>query len=264
MNIVVTGAAGGLGNAVCSALVEKGHTVFACDVCKDRTCYTPGTTVCHMDVTDEESVAEAVRDIALSGNVDAVVHLAGLFRTGALLEIDLGMLLSLLQVQVIGTARVNKALSEMLIQQKGKIIIVSSELGIFSPAPFTGPYAIAKHALEAYATTLRRELTHQGISVTTVRPGSYSTVLHQHAIDAYEKIMTESPRYHRTISNAMPYIKWEMKHAHHPRKLALAIVRTVELKHPPKIVSIGQSIPLRLMNMLPVGLQDRIYALVFK
>src|SRR5699024_11538306 len=51
----------------------------------------------------------------------------------------------------------------------------SSETGPQHGMPMNGPYAMSKHAVEAYADSLRRELMFLGIDVVLVQPGPFRT-----------------------------------------------------------------------------------------
>ncbi|MCK9287255.1 MAG: SDR family NAD(P)-dependent oxidoreductase [Sphaerochaetaceae bacterium] len=263
MRVLITGAAGGLGRIACKTCINAGHIVFGCDLSGNNQQYAPGTIVIPTDVTDIDSVLSLSETLVGYGSIDAIVHLAGVFAAGPLLETETSVLTYTLDVNLLGVARINLACARQLVENKGRIIIVSSELGVFSPAPFTGQYVISKHALESYATTLRREVKSQKISVTTLRPGSFSTGMHHKALDAYHMIETSSKWYGPIITKAMPLIKREMKRSHAPEIIASTILRTLETKHPKRYIAIKQSPLLLLMNLFPVWLQDAMYATVF-
>ncbi len=76
-----------------------------------------------------------------------------------------------------GTVRVNRALFPLVLARKGRIVNISSETGWQSGMPFNGPYAMSKHAIEAYSDSLRRELMFLGVQVIKIQPGPFRTAM---------------------------------------------------------------------------------------
>src|SRR5688500_17672677 len=78
-------------------------------------------------------------------------------------------------VNVFGLMSVTRAfVPAMRRRGSGRIINISSIVGRIS-APFQGPYAASKHAVEALSDALRAELTPFGVKVVVVQPGPIST-----------------------------------------------------------------------------------------
>ena len=76
---VVTGAAGGMGQATVRMLAGQGWRVFALD----RKACPPGKNIIPVtvDLTDASSVADAVKTVGAStGDISAVIHFAGMYR----------------------------------------------------------------------------------------------------------------------------------------------------------------------------------------
>ena len=169
--VIVTGASGGMGKAVC-ALLSKSYNVFALDV---KETDTKEVNYIYCDVTNEESVRSAFNKISeLTEEVYSIVHTAGIYNLDSLLEIEEENFIKIFNVNLFGAYRINKTFLPLL-KKGGRIIIVSSELAPLDPLPFTGLYAITKTALENYAHSLRVELSLLGISLSVVRPGAVKT-----------------------------------------------------------------------------------------
>ena len=91
-HILVTGAGGGLGAAVCDLLARSGDTVFATDADDDRLRLLragPAIVRIRMDVTDPRDIERAVTEVAAATDgLDGIVCSAGIFRAGSLVEIE--------------------------------------------------------------------------------------------------------------------------------------------------------------------------------
>ena len=84
--ILITGAAGGLGRAAAEHLAAHGCRVFACDINEAEP--RDGIVPVRMDVRDKHSVAAAFEEVAAqTDKLDAVVHLSGLYMMDSFIEI---------------------------------------------------------------------------------------------------------------------------------------------------------------------------------
>jgi len=77
-------------------------------------------------------------------------------------------------VNIMGVHRVTRAFFPLLLESKGRIVMMSSNSGFWA-APFFGPYNLTKYALEGYSDTLRRELLLYDVKVVLIEPGSIKT-----------------------------------------------------------------------------------------
>ena len=118
---------------------------------------------------------------ALAGQtLFGLVNNAGVAKGGPLLELPVGDLRSVVEVNLFGTFIVTQAFAPLLGADRalrgtpGRIVNVSSVAGRMA-MPFLGPYVASKHALEGYSECLRRELMLYGIDVVVVEPGTVVT-----------------------------------------------------------------------------------------
>ena len=79
-----------------------------------------------------------------------------------------------MDVNVMGSINMVSAFLPLLKQAKGRIVNVSSILGLLN-TPYSGPYCMAKHAIESFSDCLRREVYQYGISVSIIEPGGHMT-----------------------------------------------------------------------------------------
>ena len=176
---LITGAGGGLGHATVERLVAKGWKVFAADLSTDllrSSMHDPDVVPVVIDVTSPESIESAYEAVASqTGRLDGIVNFAGVMGVGSLTDIPEERLARILDINVMGTYRVNKRFFPLVEAAKGRIVNLSSETGWQTAAPFNGPYAMSKHAIEAYSAALRRELALLDVKVITIQPGAYRT-----------------------------------------------------------------------------------------
>lgn len=184
MNVLITGTSTGFGNLTALSLAARGHRVFAtmrAPEGKNRAHAAAlreqkGVEVLELDVTSDASVDAAVATALRSaGHLDAVINNAGQATIGLSETITPEQLLALLNINVVGMQRVNRAvLPGMRERRSGLLVHVSSSLGRWL-MPIVGLYAATKFAVEALAETYRYDLKATGVDSTIVQPGAYPT-----------------------------------------------------------------------------------------
>lgn len=184
--VLVTGAARGIGRAICEAFAADGATVVATDVnlaelepLRDSTIAKRGGSIstARLDVTDENGIAELVAEHG--GAFDIFVHVAGgvlgqkrqPVETVPAADWD-----SIYNVNVRGAFLVARAVvPAMKAQGGGKMVFISSGAGLGVSLTGIQAYASAKAALISLARQLAHELGPFGINVNAVAPGFLRT-----------------------------------------------------------------------------------------
>ena len=262
--VLVTGAAGGLGQAVCSRLAGLGYRVLACDIAPVESENERIIPVV-LDVTSDESVARCVsRAKEYTDCLYAVINLAGVFYMTTLSEGGADMLSRALEVNVVGMCRLNSALLPLLKPGKSRIINMSSEIGRYSPQPFNGPYAVSKHAVDTYTDVLRRELMFVGIPVCKIQAGSFGTQMLTAARRQYDTLLENTALYRHELTVLAPIMTGELEKGFDPAIFAKMIARQLRRRKPRRCVRIRNSFKLSLLDMLPEGAQDVAYKAALK
>jgi NADP-dependent 3-hydroxy acid dehydrogenase YdfG len=173
---VVTGASSGIGAATARRLAAVGFDVVAAARRVDRLerlAAETGARPVRLDVTSDESVAElaaAVPDCrVLVNNAGNAVGL------DPVADANVEEWAAMLDVNVLGTLRVTRALLPRLIESgDGLLVNVGSTAGhiVYEGG---GGYTAAKHAVTALTQTLRLELCGQPVRVTEIAPGMVRT-----------------------------------------------------------------------------------------
>lgn len=192
--VVVTGAAGGMGDSHCRLLAREGARVLALDV------ETAGTAARLEEITGAITAAGGraawrtcdIRDVtelgaAVTGGlsalradpqvrprIDAVVANAGVYEVpGPAWEIDDETWHRSLDVNLTGAWNTIRA-TEPHLADGASLVLVSSTAGL-KGIRGAGQYVAAKHGLVGLARTLAIELAPRSIRVNTVHPGSVAT-----------------------------------------------------------------------------------------
>lgn len=184
--VLVTGAARGIGRAICEAFAADGAAVVATDVnlaelepLRSNTSAGRGGSIvtARLDVTDEDNIAALVAE--QGGKFDIFVHVAGgvlgqkrqPVETVPAADWD-----SIYDVNVRGAFLVARAVvPAMKARGAGKMVFISSGAGLGVSLTGIQAYASAKAALISLARQLAHELGPFGINVNAVAPGFLRT-----------------------------------------------------------------------------------------
>lgn len=180
--VLITGCSSGLGQACALDLAGRGMRVFAGvrrteDADRLRRVSEGRVEPLLLDIVDEGQVrsAFAVLDEALgSRGLAGLVNNAGVAVPGPWELLSTEDVRRQLEVNVVGTHCVTRAMLPLIRRAGGRIVLMGSISGRVAP-PFGGAYAASKHALEAMADSLRIELRHWKIAVSIIEPDAVGT-----------------------------------------------------------------------------------------
>lgn len=178
---LVTGAARGIGRAICQALVDSGATVIATDILTEelnQMAQELGDKVTPMthDVTDElqwQSIVSAT--LEKHQKIDILVNNAGILLFATLETTEPQQFRKLIDINITGTfLGLHSVIPCMKKAGSGAIVNISSASSIL-PNNGTGAYAASKYAVRGLTRTAALELGPFGIRVNSVHPGAVNT-----------------------------------------------------------------------------------------
>jgi NAD(P)-dependent dehydrogenase (short-subunit alcohol dehydrogenase family) len=181
---LVTGASSGIGEATAVRLAKAGYKVYGTSR-RGPQAGQRSFELLPLDVTSDESVAAAVRDVMRrDGRIDLLVNNAGFgVAPAAAEESSIAQAQSIFDTNFFGTVRMTSAVvPHMRHQGSGRILNVGSVLG-FLPMPYMALYAATKHAIEGYSESLDHELRTTGIRVSVIEPAYTKTGFDANALE---------------------------------------------------------------------------------
>src|ERR1041385_4139254 len=236
--VLVTGASTGIGEACTLALATAGYRGYAgvrpVEDGRRLEALAPGhIESLLLDVTRTEEIAAAARtvgDAVGEAGLAGLVNNAGIAVGGPLEYVLPEDLRRQLEVNVIGLHAVTAAVLPLIRRARGRIVNIGSISGRIA-APFTGPYAASKHAVEALTDALRLELAPERIHVSAVEPGQAPTpTWGRGRLKAFRWILEGAPR-----------------HSEPPAAVAAAVLHALSARKPRTRYVIGRDARIRLV-----------------
>ena len=253
--VLVTGAVNGIGKAIADVYLENGYKVIALDVVLSDE--RENLISFKIDITKEDDLLEVLQFIQSNKiSLDLIINVAGIHKMASLVESDFNDLKKVIDINLLGTMLVNKIFFQCL-NEKGKIIITTSEVASYDPLPYNGLYSISKIALDAYAHSLRQELNLLGYQVVTIRPGAVDTKLSAGSLEDTERLVNDTVLFKKQSVHFLNLVKKFTGKKIKPLKLAKKIYKIGNKKHPKLIYKINQSLGLRLLAILIKALLNR-------
>lgn len=265
-SVLVTGASSGIGEETAVNLALKGFRVFAAarrlDKLKELTAVGAGRiTPLALDVTDEASIADAVKFIADKGvTLYGLVNNAGVSIMGPFEKVPLSEWRRQYETNIIGLVAMTQAvLPQMRAARRGRIVNIGSVAGRIA-APFQGPYTSSKHAVEGLSDSLRRELVPYGIKVSVVRPGFINTPFGHQEQEALEQYTDDEP-YGEQVRIFKSWHGEGHPNAPSPAVVAEAVhdALTAEKPHSRYTAPSKMLGALALRNLAPSAVTDRVF-----
>lgn len=188
--VLISGAAGGLGAALCRRFAAAGARVVALDldqVALDRLIAGLGRAdaagiAC--DITDEALCHSVIDDIARSlGGIDVLINNAGISQRSLLANTAPAVIRRVMEVNYFGAVHLTQAALPHLVASRGAIAAISSVAG-YAPLIGRSAYAASKHALHGFFDSLRTEIEDLGVTVTLVCPSFIRTGIDAAALNA--------------------------------------------------------------------------------
>ncbi|NAZ76451.1 SDR family oxidoreductase [Kineococcus sp. T13] len=182
---VVTGGASGIGRATARALRERGAAVASLDV-RPLEQAEEGVAEVACDVGDDASVRAAVaRAVDLLGGLDVVVSNAGVGSVGTVEDVDDEEWHRVLDVNVVGTARLVRAALPHLRASAAAAaaagapspaaVVCTGSIGGWTGLVQRAAYNASKGALHALVLAMAADLAREGVRVNAVAPGTADT-----------------------------------------------------------------------------------------
>lgn len=238
--VLLTGATGGIGQAVAEALLKDGASLLLTGRSPARLSTlarelrrhlgVPGTRVewCAADLSQPGAWTQAhgLVPVAADWGVNVVVHAAGVPAFGRLEDQPADQVAASLQTNLLAPLLLTRALLPHLrLRTQAQVIFVGSALGRIGLPGFS-VYSAAKFGLRGAAEALRRELRDSPVQVQYLGPRSTRTAFNDPAVAAYNTATGTASDPPQRVANALlALLKDEAaeRHIGWPERLAVRI-----------------------------------------
>ncbi|WP_374009136.1 SDR family NAD(P)-dependent oxidoreductase [Leifsonia sp. LS-T14] len=189
LTALVTGAASGIGRAVVALMREEGATVVGLD----RSAAIDEPDLLVADVTDRAAISSVISGRFEESGLDILVNCAGIGATGTIAENDDSEWLRVLDVNVVGIARVTSAALPYLERSAHASVVNVSSIAAWAGLPKRALYSASKGAVQALTLATAADFTGR-VRVNCVCPGTVDTPWVGRLLDASEDATAERAR----------------------------------------------------------------------
>ena len=185
MNIIVTGASRGLGNAIAEIFAENGHNLYLTSMNEARLKKAveelskkyPAITIKAkpFDLSKKEQTKSFGEWCLKNCSPDILVNNAGSFTGANVYNEEEGALEEMIETNLYSAYHLTRAIVSTMIEKKSGHIFNMSSIAGLKAYHDGGSYSISKFALRGFSVNLREELKPYHIKVTTVFPGAAYT-----------------------------------------------------------------------------------------
>ncbi|XP_043933748.1 D-beta-hydroxybutyrate dehydrogenase, mitochondrial-like [Protopterus annectens] len=202
--VLITGCDTGFGFSIAKHLHEKGFTVFAGCLLKDKggkgcndldSLKSDKMQTVQLDVTKDEDVEEAIAVVKKNlkqpeEGLWGLVNNAGISTFGEVEFTSMKTYKDVAEVNLWGTIRVTKACLPLIRRAKGRVVNITSMLGRMAN-PARSPYCVTKFGVEAFSDCLRYEMHQWGVKVSIIEPGNFIVATNLYSPERIQAIADE-------------------------------------------------------------------------
>jgi len=190
LSALVTGGASGIGLATAQLLASRGAQVAVLD--RDLTELAAPLRGFEADVRDRASVVRAVDAAAAElGGLDVVVNNAGVSAVGTVEENDDEEWARVLDINVIGIARVTAAALPWLRRSEHAAVVNVCSIAALNGLPRRAAYSASKGAVLAMTYAMATDHLREHIRINCVSPGTVSTPFVERMLAGFEDPVAE-------------------------------------------------------------------------
>ena len=196
-NILLTGAAGGIGEVLAKGLAEAGGHMLLCDIneeavnkLREEIIAKGGTADAHLlDIADMKNIKECVAQIITERErIDVLINCAGINKRDGFLDVTEELYDKIMDINLKGVYFLSQEVAKHMIKRKhGNIINISSHnaVGMLGGCSV---YGASKSAVTALTRSMAVEWSQYGIRANALAPGHILTPLTQATWDNPERV----------------------------------------------------------------------------
>ena len=182
-NIIITGAASGVGKELTKQMIKKGAHVAALDINEEnlntlkQEINSKRLRTYKVDMGDKENIKNFTEEYRKEFDVDIIINNAGIIQPFVKVEsLEDNIINKVMNVNFFGPVNLIRYLMKDLTKDRKKQYIVNiSSMGGFFPFPGQTIYGASKAALKIFTEGLYAELEKTNVKVMIVLPGAMNT-----------------------------------------------------------------------------------------
>jgi len=194
-NIIVTGASGGIGNAIIKKLNKAGANILASgtrlEKLEELKQNFEGIKILKFDIAQSNKIEEFVENATkeLGGSLDGIVNNAGITQDNLAIRMSLEEWQKVININLTSTFLISKfAIKKMLKNKSGKIVNITSVVGHTGNLGQSN-YTASKAGIVAMSKSLAIEYAKKNININCVSPGFIKTAMTDRIEDKFKEII---------------------------------------------------------------------------
>ena len=194
-NIIVTGASGGIGNAIIKRLNEAGANILASgtriEKLEELKKNFEGIKILKFDISQSDKIEEFIENASneLGGSLDVIVNNAGITQDNLAIRMSLDEWQKVININLTSTFLMSKfAIKKMLKNKSGKIVNVTSVVGHTGNLGQAN-YTASKAGIVAMSKSLAIEYAKKNININCISPGFIKTAMTDKIDDKFKEVI---------------------------------------------------------------------------
>ena len=194
-NIIVTGASGGIGNAIIKKLSEAGANILASgtriEKLEELKKNFEGLKILKFDISQSGKIEEFIENATseLGGSLDGIVNNAGITQDNLAIRMSLDEWQKVININLTSTFLISKfAIKKMLKNKSGKIVNITSVVGHTGNLGQAN-YTASKAGIVAMSKSLAIEYAKKNININCISPGFIKTAMTDKIDDKFKEVI---------------------------------------------------------------------------
>ena len=194
-NVIVTGASGGIGNAIIKKLSEAGANILASgtriEKLEELKKIFEGLKILKFDISQSDKIEEFIENATneLGGSLDGIVNNAGITQDNLAIRMSLDEWQKVININLTSTFLMSKfAIKKMLKNKSGKIVNITSVVGHTGNLGQAN-YTASKAGIVAMSKSLAIEYAKKNININCISPGFIKTAMTDKIDDKFKEVI---------------------------------------------------------------------------
>jgi 3-oxoacyl-[acyl-carrier protein] reductase len=194
-NIIVTGASGGIGNAIIKKLNETGANILASgtriEKLEELKKKYQKIKILKFDISQSEKIEEFIENATneLGGSLDGIINNAGITQDNLAIRMSLDEWQKVININLTSTFLLSKfAIKKMLKNKSGKIVNITSVVGHTGNLGQAN-YTASKAGIVAMSKSLAIEYAKKNININCISPGFIKTAMTDKIDEKFKEVI---------------------------------------------------------------------------